>query len=106
MGIFLSEINSILFQLGFGGIAGFAVGYALKKVLKITIIIIGLVTLAIMYLQWQGILNVNYEQLVGKIEGFVKGIAGGSTSMVSQVVANLPFAAAFLAGFTFGFKKG
>jgi len=102
----VSELNAILFQLGFGAIAGFAVGYAFKKLLKLLIIVLGLLTLAIMYLQWQGILQVNYEQLVQKIEDWIKGFAGEGTSMVSQAVANLPFAAAFIGGFAIGFKKG
>ena len=102
----MSEINSILFQLGVGAIAGFAVGYAFKKVLKLTLIIIGLLVLAIMYFQWQGFLNVNYEMLVNKIEGFVRGFAGEGSTMISQVIANLPFASTFLAAFALGFKKG
>ncbi|MCS7386610.1 MAG: hypothetical protein NDF55_07770 [archaeon GB-1867-005] len=102
----MSELNAIIFQLGFGAIAGFAVGYAFKKLLKLLILILGLLTLALIYLQWQGILQVNYEQLVQKIESLIKGFAGEGTSIVSQVVANLPFAAAFLGGFALGFKKG
>lgn len=102
----MSEWNSIIFQLGFGAIAGFAVGYAFKKVLKLTLIIVGLLILALIYLQWQGILNVNYEELIRKVEEWIRGFMGEGTSIISQVVANLPFAAAFLAGFALGFKKG
>jgi len=102
----LSEWNSIIFQLGFGAISGFAVGYAFKKVLKLTLIISGLLILALMYLQWQGILNVNYEELFQKVEGWIKGMMGEGSTIVSQAVANLPFAAAFLAGFALGLKKG
>ena len=101
----MSEINSVVFQCGFGAIAGFLAGYAFKKLIKAILFIIGLAVIFIMYLQWQGYINVNYDMLVEKVEGWVKSISGQANVYASQVMANLPFAGAFLAGFVIGLKK-
>jgi len=40
-------------ELGFGGIAGFAIGYALKKILKLMIIVVGILTgIELAFLYW------------------------------------------------------
>jgi uncharacterized membrane protein (Fun14 family) len=53
----------LLTTVGFGGITGFLVGIAIRYVIKIIAIIAGLFLAALMYLQSQGILNVNWGKL-------------------------------------------
>lgn len=61
--------SSLLVDLGIGGLVGFAVGYALKKILKLLLLVAGtvllLLTSAIEYLQGKGIvtIQVNYDVL-------------------------------------------
>jgi uncharacterized membrane protein (Fun14 family) len=56
-------------ELGFGGIAGFAVGYALKKILKLLLIVAGIfIGIELKFLYWlQSIgaitVTVNYNAL-------------------------------------------
>ncbi|MCS7368365.1 MAG: hypothetical protein NDF57_01455 [archaeon GBS-70-058] len=102
----MSEWDPILFQLGVGAITGFIVGYALKKIMKVLIIIMGIFLLALAYLQWNGIIKVDYATLIGKIENATKSLLGESTPLISQITANIPFAGSFLAGFYIGYKKG
>jgi len=104
--ICMSEWDPILFQLGTGAITGFIVGYALKKLMKILIVIVGGFLLVLAYLQWSGIIKVDYSTLIGKIENATKNIIGGATPIVSQITANIPFAGSFMAGFYIGYKKG
>lgn len=48
-----------------GSVAGILIGYAVKKVLRIGIIILGGFFGGVAYLQYQGILNVNWDQVEG-----------------------------------------
>ncbi|HDD26135.1 MAG TPA: hypothetical protein ENF75_03500 [Acidilobales archaeon] len=98
--------TAVIFQLGFGGLTGFAVGYALKKLLKLALIVAGLIVITVIYLQWKGIITVNYDKLVSAIEGFFKSMAVEASSIYSNIVANLPFAGAFIVGLILGLKAG
>jgi len=102
----MSEVFApILFQLGAGGILGFIVGYAIKKVLKILAVVAGLFALALIYLAYIDIISVNYGKLTEAIERLLSGL-GEASQLVSPIVANLPFAGSFLVGAALGLKKG
>ena len=102
----MSELNNVIFQVGFGALAGFIAGYAFKKLVKAILFLIGVAIIFIMYLNWQGYIQVNYDILVSKIEEWIKSVSGQSNVIASQIVANLPFAGSFLAGFAIGLHKG
>jgi uncharacterized membrane protein (Fun14 family) len=59
----VTNFMPLLTTVGFGGITGFIVGIAIRYVIKILAIISGLFLAALMYLQSQGILNVNWGKL-------------------------------------------
>lgn len=102
----MSEIlTPLVFQLGAGGVAGFMVGYALKKLAKIVAFILGLFFIALLYLGYTGIINVNYGKLIEAIEGLMRSVVGAS-GWITAVIAVLPFAATFTVGFGLGLKIG
>lgn len=102
----MSEILlPIAYQLGAGGILGFIVGYAVKKMMKILAVIVGLFTLVLIYLGHVGVINVNYDKLAEAIENMY-GSAGGASQWLTPIVANLPFAGTFMVGAAIGFKAG
>ena len=102
----MSEIVSpLIYQLGLGGVGGFIVGYALKKITKLIVIIIGLFIIALIYLGTQDIISINYGALWKAIEGLV-GSAGGAFSWLIGVLSLLPFLGSFIVGFLLGFKLG
>ena len=45
--------------VGLGVIVGFLIGFALKQIIKILAVIAGLLFVALMYFQTQGIININ-----------------------------------------------
>ncbi len=102
MGEFLSPI---LYQVGIGGIGGFIVGFAFKKISKLLLILIGIFLIALIYLGTQGIISINYEALFAAI-GNMLGMAGSAFSWLVHVIALLPFAGSFIAGFVICFKLG
>ncbi|MDH5482030.1 MAG: hypothetical protein OEY22_04010 [Candidatus Bathyarchaeota archaeon] len=102
----MSEVLSPLaYQLGIGGVGGFIVGYALKKISKLIIILIGLFLIALVYLGTQGILNINYEALWNALTDFL-GMAGSAFSWLIGAISLIPFAGSFLVGFLLGLKLG
>ena len=102
----MSEIVSpLIFQLGIGGVGGFIVGFALKKLSKLILFLTGLFLLALIYLSTQGIINVDYASLFNALSGLI-GAAGSAFSWLVGVISLLPFAGSFLVGFLLGFKIG
>jgi uncharacterized membrane protein (Fun14 family) len=102
----MSEIVSpLVFQLGIGGVGGFIVGFALKKLSKLVLFLTGLFILALIYLSTQGIINVNYASLFSALSGLI-GSAGSAFSWLVGVISLLPFAGSFIVGFLIGLKIG
>lgn len=102
----MSELLSpLIYQLGAGGILGFVVGYAVKKVLKILALIAGFFALVLIYLGYIGIIDVNYDKLIEMVEGLT-GNVGAASEWLSPVIASLPFAGSFVVGTALGLKKG
>lgn len=102
----MSEIVSpLVFQLGIGGVGGFIVGFALKKLSKLVLFLTGLFILALIYLSTQGIINVDYASLFNVLSGLI-GSAGSAFSWLVGVISLLPFAGSFIVGFLLGLKIG
>jgi uncharacterized membrane protein (Fun14 family) len=102
----MSEILSpLVFQLGVGGIGGFIIGYAVKKISKIIAVIIGLFVIALLYLSTSGIISINYGALWDAMGGWLGG-AGQAASWLVSVISLIPFAGSFIVGFLLGFKLG
>jgi len=98
-------IPSMIFQLGLGGLGGFIIGYALKKISKIILVLIGLFIIALVYLGMKGIISINYDALLESISGLL-GMAYTASSLLVQVLAFVPFAGSFITGFLIGLKLG
>ena len=102
----MSEIfPSIGYQLGIGGIGGFIVGFAFKKMSKLIVIVLGLFIAALIYLGVKGIISINYDALWNSIANSL-GMAESAFSWIVGVISLLPFAGSFIVGFLLGFKLG
>lgn len=102
----MSEVLSpVIFQLGVGGVGGFIVGYALKKLSKLLLVLFGLFVVALIYLGVRGIISINYEALFTAI-GELVGAASAASSWLIGAISLLPFAGSFVAGFLLGLKLG
>src|SRR6266480_5293587 len=58
-----SNIMPFVSTVGFGGIVGFLVGFALKRIMKILAVIAGVFFAALLYLESQHIVNVNWDKI-------------------------------------------
>jgi uncharacterized membrane protein (Fun14 family) len=106
----LENISSTLLTVGSGGLIGFLVGFALKRVMKILAVIIGLFFGALIYLQSQTIINVNWDKLESISESSLSVISNymTNTEQISTIMRNLgiPLAGGLSAGLVLGFSKG
>ena len=96
----------IAFNAGAGFVLGFAVGYALKKLVKLALVLLGLLTIVLLALEYYGIIQVNYDKFVALVEQAMNMTRSAASSIASHAVASLPFAGSFLLGFALGFKMG
>ena len=107
--------------LGGGFFVGVLIGYALKKVIKIVAVIVGLFLAGLAYLQYHHIANINWNKLqtlsegaittlsnaIIQITGFGDGYAAAATvSSLAMTSFGIPFTGSMSAGFTIGFIKG
>ena len=110
--------------LGGGFFVGILIGYALKKVIKLLAVIVGLFLAGLAYLQYHQITNVNWNKLQTVSEGAlatvanltmqIPGISASSsdvhaaatTSSLAMTSFGIPFTGSMSAGFTLGFIKG
>ena len=95
-------------QLGFGALAGACAGYAAKKAARVAAILIGIMFILLQFLAYKHFVAINW----GAVEHAARGVteSGAPHSAWSGfwrvLTHNLPFGAAFAAGFWVGFKKG
>ena len=101
----LDLTSSLVAQLGFGGIVGFVIGYAVKKILKLTLIFLGLYAASLAYLQHRGFITINYDKFSEAFQSLISMIQGGFT-LPGFLTTNIPFAGSLIVGFGLGFKAG
>jgi len=95
-------------QLGFGGVMGFVVGFAIRKILKVLAVIAGLIFILTQYLAWKGFIDVHYDRVYEAAQGLFQQFGGGVTtfSLPAFLTANVPLAGSFVVGLALGFKIG
>jgi uncharacterized membrane protein (Fun14 family) len=81
----ITSITPLLGTVGFGGIAGFLMGFALKKIMKILAIIAGVFFAAVMFLQSQGLLNINWDKLQTVSEPMISILTNNITSTTGGI---------------------
>jgi len=101
----LELITPLATQLGIGGISGFCVGYAMKKVAKLTAIILGLGFIGLQYLAYNGIIAIDYTALKSWASSLI-GEAGEAQGLIIDIFANVPFGTGFAGGILLGLKQG
>jgi uncharacterized membrane protein (Fun14 family) len=106
----VESISPTLFSIGSGGVIGFLIGFAIKKVMKILAIIAGVFFAALMYLQSQGVININWDKLQSVSQSTLTTISNSltDTGQISTIAGNLgiPLSGGLAAGLAAGLLKG
>lgn len=99
-----AEIKFMLATLGGGGIAGWAVGYTLKKFAKLLALIVGVAFISLQVLAFNSFITIDWDRIKSAVPD--ETIEKSASGVMSVITYNLPFAGSFLVGFWLGFRKG
>ena len=117
----IESLGSTAATLGGGFFLGILIGYALKKVIKMVAVIVGLFLAGLAYLQHQQIANINWNKLQTVSEGAITTLsnaiiqipgfgdsnhAAATASSLAMTSFGIPLTGSMSAGFTIGFMKG
>jgi uncharacterized membrane protein (Fun14 family) len=106
----IESISPTLFSIGSGGLIGFLVGFAIKRIFKILAVLVGLFLGALIYFQSQGLISINWEKLQAMTQSTASMLVHSltDTSQISVISGNLgiPLTGGLAAGFAFGIMKG
>ena len=84
---------------------GFGVGFAIKKILKLLLVILGVFFVGLQYLSFQGFIDINYDRFESVFTNAI-GMMSTGLDLPSFLTMNIPFMASFGLGLAVGFKKG
>jgi uncharacterized membrane protein (Fun14 family) len=118
-----TNFSPLLTSVGFGGLAGFLIGFVIKKLLKIIAIAAGVFFAVLMYLEQQGMVNINWDKINVAYHGVLStvtntsttasgGIGGSHTTAAATsllpAITNLgiPLTGSMATGFAIGIMKG
>jgi len=120
----IDNLSSIAVTIGGGFFVGVLIGYALKKVIKILAILVGLFFAGLAYLQYQQVLNINWNKLHALLQNAVTMLANATTQISNHInnltdtnnnhatnpfaISNfgIPLTGSMAMGFAVGFMKG
>lgn len=110
-------IGGLATSVGIGGFLGFLMGYAIKKILKIIIVVAGLLVGIMYYLQYNGLIALNWAKVEAALGSAMTNFNGftlstpflpGISDQILDAISNsgIPLTGGFAAGFAFGLSKG
>lgn len=101
----IDSASGAVFRLGFGFFAGFAVGYAMRTFVRITLVAAGIAILGLAGLQYAGIITVDWELLSGGFQTFGAWFTEQTKGLAGFITGYLPTFGAGLAGAFVGFRR-
>ena len=112
----IDSLSPIAATIGGGFFAGILIGYALKKVVKVVAILVGLFIAGLAYLQYHQIVAINWNKVPQLSQNVVTTLANSTTQIpgfnsshpadVSISNFGIPLTGSMSVGFTIGFMRG
>ena len=113
----MDNFSSLAATIGGGFFAGILIGYALKKVVKLVAVVVGLFFAGLVYLQYQQIIGINWNKLQEASQSTVTTLANSTTHIPgfnggdhvgALAIANfgIPLTGSMSMGIAVGFLKG
>ena len=110
-------IGGLATSIGIGGFLGFLMGYAITKIIKIIIVVAGLLVGIMYYLQYNGLIALNWAKFEATLGNALTNFNGfslntpflpGISDQILDAISNsgIPLTGGFAAGFAFGLSKG
>lgn len=95
-------------SMGLFGVLGVAVGYAVKKLIRLAGLIVGLIVGVVLVFSWLGWVAIDWNAVQSSADPLLSAAQDDAVrdSFLNALVADLPDAAGFTAGFLVGLKMG
>ncbi len=105
-GVELPDLSPYLGQVTFGGLAGYAVGYALKKLGRLLAVALGLLFVVVQLLAQAGYIQVDWTRIQKDVEPLLQqpGLQSLWERLLTTLTYNLPFGASFVGGLILGLR--
>lgn len=109
------SVGAFAATLGGGFFGGILIGYALKKVVKVVAVVVGLFFAGVAYLQYQQIIDIRWAKLQAVSQNAVTTLANATTQIpgfsgsdhtVALSNLGIPLTGSMSMGFAIGFMKG
>lgn len=110
------SIEPLAATIGGGFFAGVIIGYALKKVVRIVGVVLGLFFAGLVYLQYQNIVTINWNKVPQLSQNVVTTLANATTQIpgfnsghsADIAISNfgIPLTGSISVGFAIGFMRG
>ena len=111
-----TDIGLLLTSVSSGGISGFLIGYAVKQGIKIILGLAGLFLGALAYLNYKGLVSIDWERIASVSNQAITEFSLDSASYASSIMDNqvvptmmnfgVPLTGSFAAGFILGCMRG
>lgn len=98
------DLYSLILSGGVGFVGGFALGYAVKKILKLLLLGVGLMIAAVLYLDHIGVVEIKWSRFQEWLASIVENLKG-TLALYHSVGVSVPLVG-FGAGFLLGLKYG
>jgi uncharacterized membrane protein (Fun14 family) len=112
----IEHISSVAATTGGGFFLAILIGYALKKVVKILAIVVGIFFAGLIYLQYQQIVAINWNKVPQLSQDVVMTFANATTqvpgfnsghpAVIEMSNFGIPLTGSMSVGFTLGFMRG
>ncbi len=106
----------MLTSVSSGGIAGFLIGYAIKKGIKIILGVAGLFLGSLAYLNYKGLVSVDWDRIASMSNQAIADFSLNDPSIASSIIDSqvvptmmnfgVPLTGSFAAGFILGALRG
>jgi uncharacterized membrane protein (Fun14 family) len=97
------SFTSIIFQIIIGGVGGFLIGYTIKKLFKVALII-GVAVFSLIVLAYTNIINVDYNGLSDVTSTIINAV-NPALEVFTPLLAHTPFIVSLIFGLIIGFKR-
>jgi len=113
--ILATDLAPFAGTVGGGFFIGFITGYAIKKVIKLVAVIVGLFIAALTYLEYQRILSVDWHKVQAVSQNGIEWVADALTHVLSTIDTShtgtlsnieIPLVSSVSVGFVLGLARG
>jgi len=101
-----ADWSPTMVKLGFGFVAGLAIGLFLRNFLRLSLAFVGLILLAILGLEFVGFLTVEWDSMKSGFDSLKTTLADDLEGFKTFVQGRIPAAGSSLVGFYAGFRRG